>query len=182
MVERSMAFWMTVIFSDESRFSLFSDSGRVWVWRLNDQEFHVKTLQPTVKQDGHSAMVRVAIWSDGRSELVVCQANITSAMYVSMLQEDHLPTLLKTHKIVCSTMGTKTSVAKSVTRYEPYREPLGHIRMKNTTTNHKPSSKPDHFLLLYETRQDFSQDTTCELIKSMPKGNLALFKYKEGVN
>ena len=29
MVERSLTFWLTVIFSDESRFSLFSDSGIV---------------------------------------------------------------------------------------------------------------------------------------------------------
>ncbi|XP_052830027.1 uncharacterized protein LOC128249697 [Octopus bimaculoides] len=37
MVERPLAFWDTVIFSDVSRFALFSDSGQVWVWRLSSR-------------------------------------------------------------------------------------------------------------------------------------------------
>ena len=78
MVERSIAFWMTVIFSDELRLSLFSDSGRVWVWRLSDHEFDIKRLQATVKCGGYSVMAWDATWSDVRSELVECQGNVTS--------------------------------------------------------------------------------------------------------
>ena len=36
-------------------------------------------------------MVLCAIWSYGRSELVECQGNITSVIYVSILQEGLLP-------------------------------------------------------------------------------------------
>ena len=34
MVKRPLTFWTNIIFSDESRFALFPDSGRLWVWRL----------------------------------------------------------------------------------------------------------------------------------------------------
>ena len=59
MVERSLAFLMTLIFSDESRLSLFS----------------------TVVECGNGdsiIMVWVAIRSDDRLELVECQGSITS--------------------------------------------------------------------------------------------------------
>ena len=39
MVERPMAIWNTFI---------FSDSGKVWVWRLCSQEFDIKRFQATV--------------------------------------------------------------------------------------------------------------------------------------
>ena len=91
MVKRPMAFWNTAIFSDESRFVLFSHSGRVWVWRLCNQEFDIKRLQPAVKHGGYSVVIWGAIWSDGHSELVECQSNITSVKYFSILQEGQRP-------------------------------------------------------------------------------------------
>ena len=85
MVDRPMTFWTNIIFSDESRFTLFPDS------RLPQEEFDLKRLQSTVKHGGFSVMVWGAIWSDGRSDLVECEANINSAKYVSILQEGLLP-------------------------------------------------------------------------------------------
>ena len=49
IVERPVTFWTNAIFSDKSRFALFSNSGRVWVWGLCSQEVDLKRLQPTVK-------------------------------------------------------------------------------------------------------------------------------------
>ena len=91
MVDRPTIFWTNVIFSDESRFVLFPDSGRVWVWRLPQEEFDLKRLQPTVKHGGFLVMVWGVIWSDGRSDLVECEANINLAKYVSVLHEGLLP-------------------------------------------------------------------------------------------
>ena len=48
------------------------------MWRLNNQEFDIKILQSAVDNGGCSDMVQGAIWSDGLSELVECQGNITS--------------------------------------------------------------------------------------------------------
>ena len=75
MVGRPVTCWNTAIFSDESRFALFSDS----------QEFDLKRLQPTVKHGDFSVIVQGSIWSDGRSELVECKGNIKSSKYVFIL-------------------------------------------------------------------------------------------------
>ena len=49
----------------------------MWECRLNNQEFDIKRLQPPVQNGGHSVMILGAIWSDGHSELVESQGNIT---------------------------------------------------------------------------------------------------------
>ena len=84
---RPQTFWNNVIFSDELRFALFSNSGTVWVWRLPSQEFDLKRLQPTVKHWGFSVKVWGAIWNNDRSALVEYEGEIYSSKYVAILQE-----------------------------------------------------------------------------------------------
>ena len=91
MISKPLEFWDTVVFSDESRFAQFSDSGRIWVWRLPSQEFSLRHLQPTVKFGGFSVMVWGAIWTAGRSELVVCDRNVNAEKYISILDQGLLP-------------------------------------------------------------------------------------------
>ncbi|GFU78352.1 transposable element Tc1 transposase [Trichonephila clavipes] len=59
--------WEQVIWSDESSFTLFQATGRVFVWRTPTEAFHVDCLVPTMKHGGGSVMVWAAISSRGAS-------------------------------------------------------------------------------------------------------------------
>ncbi|GBO33699.1 hypothetical protein AVEN_67243-1 [Araneus ventricosus] len=50
-----------VIWSDESSFTLFQTTGRVFVWRTPAEAFHVDCLVSTVKHGGGSVLVWGAI-------------------------------------------------------------------------------------------------------------------------
>lgn len=63
--------WEQVIWSDESSFTLFQTTGRVFVWRTPAEAFHVDCLVPTVKHGGGSVMVWGAISARGLGPLVV---------------------------------------------------------------------------------------------------------------
>lgn len=200
MVERPVTIWTTVIFSDESRFALFSDIGRVLVWRLCSQEFDLKRLQPTVKHRGHSVMVWSAIWSDGRPELVECEGNINSTKYVSILKKGLLPIFSsnKMSKVDSLFMedGAPCHTAQATQHWlrqnginklpwpsqSPDINPIEHLwgilDRKLCKKNRKPSSKPKLLVLLRETWQEIPQDDIRELIASMPRRVLALKKAK----
>ncbi|UYV66841.1 hypothetical protein LAZ67_4003052 [Cordylochernes scorpioides] len=83
---RARSTWMTewhgVVFSDESRFCLSSDSRRVRVWRRRGERSNPAAIveRPTVRQRG--IMVWGAIAYDSRSPLLRIQGNMTAQRYV----------------------------------------------------------------------------------------------------
>ncbi|UYV82321.1 hypothetical protein LAZ67_21001699 [Cordylochernes scorpioides] len=83
---RARSTWMTewhrVVFSDESRFCLSSDSRRVRVWRQLGERSNPAAIveRPTVRQRG--IMVWGAIAYDSRSPLLRIQGTMTAQRYV----------------------------------------------------------------------------------------------------
>ncbi|UYV71280.1 hypothetical protein LAZ67_8002483 [Cordylochernes scorpioides] len=83
---RARSTWMTewhrVVFSDESRFCLSSDSRRVRVWRRRGERSNPAAIveRPTVRQRG--IMVWGAIAYDSRSHLLRIQGTMTAQRYV----------------------------------------------------------------------------------------------------
>ncbi|UYV80621.1 MBOAT7 [Cordylochernes scorpioides] len=83
---RARSTWMTewhrIVFSDESRFCLSSDSRRVRVWRRRGERSNPAAIveRPTVRQRG--IMVWGAIAYDSRSPLLRIQGTMTAHRYV----------------------------------------------------------------------------------------------------
>ncbi|UYV66188.1 hypothetical protein LAZ67_4000655 [Cordylochernes scorpioides] len=77
-----MTEWHRVVFSDESRFCLSSDSRRVRVWRRCGERSNPAAIveRPTVRQRG--IMVWGAIAYDSRSPLLRIQGTMTAQRYV----------------------------------------------------------------------------------------------------
>ncbi|UYV74101.1 hypothetical protein LAZ67_11002118 [Cordylochernes scorpioides] len=95
---RARSTWMTewhrVVFSDESRFCLSSDSRRVRVWRRRGERSNPAAIveRPTVRQRG--IMVWGAIAYDSRSHLLRIQGTMTAQRYVDgVLRPVTLPCL-----------------------------------------------------------------------------------------
>lgn len=91
----TMEQWKTVIWSDESCFTLFPTSGRVYVWRTPSQAFETDCLLPRVKHGGGSVMVWAAISWFSVGPMITLQGHITAKDYVNILA-DHVHPMVQT--------------------------------------------------------------------------------------
>ena len=191
MFQRPSEFWKTIIFSDESRFAQFSDSGRIWVWRQPRQEFCLNRLQPTVKNGGFSVMVWGAIWATGRSELVECQGNINAEKYIKILEEGLLPVFssgqLRKRRTLFMEDGAPCHTAKKTQEWQakkgiqklpwPSQSPdmnpienLWAILDRAVRKNpQKPSSKTELLNMIRSAWAEIPQEKIAQLINSMPQ-------------
>jgi len=82
--------WNYVIWSDESRFELFNNDSRNWVWRKKDERYEVNCLKPTVK---HS--IGVMVWgcfcNNKLGPLVLVEGTLNSEKYIELLERNLLP-------------------------------------------------------------------------------------------
>lgn len=82
--------WDYIIWSDESRFELFNNDSRNWVWRKKDERYDVDCLKPTVK---HS--IGVMVWgcfiNNRLGPLVLVEGTLNADRYIELLEEHLLP-------------------------------------------------------------------------------------------
>jgi len=81
--------WNEIIWSDESRFCLFSD-GPQRVWRENGKRFNLENLVPTVKHGGGGVMVWGCFCGTGLGPLVLVEGKLNRFGYIQIL-ENNLP-------------------------------------------------------------------------------------------
>lgn len=68
-IYKDKTWWNDVIFTNESKFSIFVSNGHKIVWCKINEELKLKNLKPTIKHDGSSAMVWGCISAAGMDEI-----------------------------------------------------------------------------------------------------------------
>lgn len=76
-----------VIWSDESRFRLMVNDGRVRVWRQRGERYRQDLVQRTLQAGAGSVHVWGAIWHGGRSALQILLQSVNGESYCQILEE-----------------------------------------------------------------------------------------------
>lgn len=75
--------WSNVLFTDESKFTLFANDGRARVWRRREERFIPSTVQTSVPFGGGSVMVWGGISINDKTDLVIIRnGGLTAQRYV----------------------------------------------------------------------------------------------------
>ncbi|GFV12867.1 uncharacterized protein TNCV_2201661 [Trichonephila clavipes] len=85
--------WKTVLWSDESRFTVWQLDERAWVWWMPIERFFSDCIVPTVKYGAESIMVWGCFSVFDLGSLVPVIGNMNSEMYVDILDNAALPTI-----------------------------------------------------------------------------------------
>ena len=80
-VRRNRQQWVQVFFSDESRFTLHHNEGRLRVWRHRGERFIDATVQEKMAVGGGSIMASGAFNLHHRSPLYLINGNLTPVCY-----------------------------------------------------------------------------------------------------
>lgn len=87
-LKKPVEFWKSVLFSDESKFNLFSSDGRRMVWRKPNTELETKHLIPTVKHGGGNVLVWGCMSYKGVGNLHFIDNIMDAKAYVKILQSN----------------------------------------------------------------------------------------------
>ncbi|GFW27100.1 transposable element Tcb1 transposase [Trichonephila clavipes] len=82
--------WSCVVFSDESRFSLQSDSRRTLIWRVPGTPYHQKNIIERHRYGGVGWFVCGGIIFGSRTDLHVQSATMTGHIYRDVILEQHV--------------------------------------------------------------------------------------------
>jgi len=73
-----------IIWSDESPFTLFPTSRRVYVWRMPKEAYNPECLVPTVMHGGGSVMMWAAISCCSAGPVITLNSHITASDYMGV--------------------------------------------------------------------------------------------------
>ncbi|UYV78495.1 LSAMP [Cordylochernes scorpioides] len=177
--------WHRVVFSDESRFCLSSDSRRVRVWRRRGERSNPAAIveRPTVRQRG--IMVWGAIAYDSRSPLLRIQGTMTAQRYVDdVLRPVTLPYLQGVPNALYQQDNARPHTARISQQalqdvqmlpwppYSPDLSPIEHvwdIIGRRLHALRQPRSEDELWQMVEREWRAIPQDAIRTLIDSLPR-------------
>ncbi|UYV80911.1 Transposase [Cordylochernes scorpioides] len=197
---RARSTWMTewhrVVFSDESRFCLSSDSRRVRVWRRRGERSNPAAIveRPTVRQRG--IMVWGAIAYDSRSPLLRIQGTMTAQRYVDdVLRPVTLPYLQGVPNALYQQANARPHTARISQQalqdvqmlpwppYSPDLSPIEHVWDIIGRRLHalpQPRSEDELWQMVEREWRAIPQDAIRTLIDSLPRRVAACIAVRGG--
>ncbi|UYV65848.1 CLCN3 [Cordylochernes scorpioides] len=197
---RARSTWMTewhrVVFSDESRFCLSSDSRRVRVWRRRGERSNPAAIvgRPTVRQRG--IMVWGAIAYDSKSPLLRIQGTMTAQRYVDdVLRPVTLPYLQGVPNALYQQDNARPHTARISQQalqdvqmlpwppYSPDLSPIEHVWVIIGRRLHalpQPRSEDELWQMVEREWRAIPQDAIRTLIDSLPRRVAACIAVRGG--
>ena len=83
--------WAAVLWTDESRFTLFETDGKVYVRRRQNEAMRNDCIQPTVKFGGGGVTVWGAMSYRGTGHLTPLTGNLNANGYIDILENSAIP-------------------------------------------------------------------------------------------
>ena len=83
--------WQHIVFSDESRFLLYRQDGRVRVLTQAHEALLDECVLPRVEAGGGGVTIWGAFYSRGKSEIHVLDGNVNQCQYIRVLETKMLP-------------------------------------------------------------------------------------------
>lgn len=77
--------WGNVLFTDESRFSLYGNDRRPLVWRRPGERFRQNFTRPVAAYNGGSVMIWGGVSRTWRTPLVIIRENLTARRYIDQI-------------------------------------------------------------------------------------------------
>lgn len=179
--------WKKVVFSDESKFNLFSSDGILYVRRPKNQRFNKKYICPTVKHGGGNVLVWGCFSAFGMGPIHRIVGKMDRFMYKDILQTYLVPYLDDTmplqnifqhdndpkhsSKLIKEWLMDENITVMNWPSQSPDLNPIENLwHYVDTKIRHKTYSNLNELYSAIETAwKEVENDYILKLIESMPK-------------
>ena len=193
----NMAQWRTVLFSDESRFSLDFADRRRRVWRRRNERYVRCCITEHDRYGGGSVMVWGAVSWNHKSNLVVIDGNLNAQRYVNEILRPNVLPLVRRYNLIFQQDNARPNTARISTDFinnqnirnlpwparSPDLSPIEHvwdILGRNVRSRHHVRTRQQMVAVLHQEWNAIPQNVIRDIISSMRRRCTACIRANGG--